>query len=233
VISAASAFLVGDILSDTQSRSLTFGMDSPLTLPFWAAAKTGTSKDMRDNWCVGFSSRYTVGVWTGNFSGEPMWNVTGISGAAPAWAEIMQGLHRTGRDVSPHPPPGVVRVDGEWYLRGTEPTVQWARVPARTQQGPRIVYPVEGMIVARDPDIPADRQRIFFQSATSDPTLQWILNGQPLGPADAAYPWKPGPAGSYTLQLARAGQAVATVHFSVRGGTLAGDQEPTDSEEGR
>jgi len=34
------------------------------------AVKTGTSKDMRDNWCVGFSDKYTVGVWAGNFSGE-------------------------------------------------------------------------------------------------------------------------------------------------------------------
>ena len=42
--------------------------------------KTGTSKEMRDNWCVGFSRRYTVGVWVGNFSGEPMRNVSGITG---------------------------------------------------------------------------------------------------------------------------------------------------------
>ena len=38
----------------------------------FAAVKTGTSKDMRDNWCVGFTDRYTVGVWVGNASGEPM-----------------------------------------------------------------------------------------------------------------------------------------------------------------
>lgn len=52
-------------------------MDSLLTLPFAAAAKTGTSKDMRDNWCIGWTDQFTVGVWVGNFNGDPMWNVSG------------------------------------------------------------------------------------------------------------------------------------------------------------
>ena len=49
--------------------------------PFPAAAKTGTSKDFRDNWTVGYTPRYTVGVWAGNFDGTPMHNVSGITGA--------------------------------------------------------------------------------------------------------------------------------------------------------
>ena len=94
VLSAGSAFLVSDILSDRESRSETFHLESPLSTRYWTAVKTGTSKDMRDNWCVGFSDHYTVGVWAGNFSGDPMWNVSGITGAAPAWIEIMNWLHR-------------------------------------------------------------------------------------------------------------------------------------------
>ncbi len=61
----------------------TFGFDSPLVLRGFAAVKTGTSKDMRDNWCVGFTERYTIGVWVGNASGAAMHDVSGISGAAP------------------------------------------------------------------------------------------------------------------------------------------------------
>jgi penicillin-binding protein 1C len=64
-----AAFIVGDILSDPNARARTFGTDSVLATRFWSAVKTGTSKDMRDNWAVGWSQRYTVGVWVGNASG--------------------------------------------------------------------------------------------------------------------------------------------------------------------
>ena len=56
---------------------------------------------MRDNWCVGYSRRYTVGVWAGNLSGEPMWNVSGITGAAPVWIEIMNWLRRDSTSSAP------------------------------------------------------------------------------------------------------------------------------------
>ncbi|RYY56610.1 MAG: penicillin-binding protein 1C, partial [Comamonadaceae bacterium] len=62
-IDARAAFVVGDILSDPNARARTFGTDSLLATRFWSAVKTGTSKDMRDNWAVGWSQRYTVAVW--------------------------------------------------------------------------------------------------------------------------------------------------------------------------
>ena len=61
-LDARAAFIVGDILSDGNARARTFGTDSVLATRFWTAVKTGTSKDMRDNWAVGWSERYTVGV---------------------------------------------------------------------------------------------------------------------------------------------------------------------------
>jgi penicillin-binding protein 1C len=85
-----------DILADNNARVRTFGLDSALRTRGFAAVKTGTSKDMRDNWCVGFTDRYTVGVWVGNASGEPMHDVSGISGAAPVWQRAGAGgpVHR-------------------------------------------------------------------------------------------------------------------------------------------
>ena len=38
-----------------RARAPTFGLDNALATRFWTAVKTGTSKDMRDNWCIGFS----------------------------------------------------------------------------------------------------------------------------------------------------------------------------------
>ncbi len=91
VFSTESVEEVSRILSESQNRSLGFGLDSSLSLQ-GASVKTGTSKDMRDNWCIGYNSRFTVGVWVGNFSGEPMWNVMGVTGAAPIWKKTMEWL---------------------------------------------------------------------------------------------------------------------------------------------
>ena len=88
-----SAFIIGDILSDRSARATSFGLENALATRVWSAVKTGTSKDMRDNWCVGFTSRYTVGVWVGNFSGAPMRDVSGVTGAAPIWRDIVHRLH--------------------------------------------------------------------------------------------------------------------------------------------
>src|SRR5690606_9684722 len=60
VLPADAAYIVTDILADRAARALTFGLDNYLNTASWSAVKTGTSKDMRDNWCIGFSSRYTV-----------------------------------------------------------------------------------------------------------------------------------------------------------------------------
>src|SRR6185369_11362934 len=152
--SPEAAFLVSNILSDRESRSLTFQLESPLATRYWSAVKTGTSKDMRDNWCVGYSSQYTVGVWAGNFSGAPMWNVSGITGAAPVWVEMMNWLHRHQTSEAPAPPPGLVvrsvafstsdQSRREWFLNGTETgRVQEASGPVRY----RISYPANGTVI--------------------------------------------------------------------------------------
>ncbi|MBW8758485.1 MAG: penicillin-binding protein 1C [Burkholderiales bacterium] len=95
VMAAAPSFIVADILADNDARVPTFGLDNALATRYWSAVKTGTSKDMRDNWCVGFSARYTVGVWVGNASGAPMHAVSGVTGAAPVWRSVMDALQRS------------------------------------------------------------------------------------------------------------------------------------------
>jgi len=224
VFSPEAAYVISDILSDRESRSLTFGLENPLALRFWAAVKTGTSKDMRDNWCIGYSDRYTVGVWVGNFSGEPMWNVTGVTGAAPAWAEVMKGLHRGLTNHPPRVPKGLVLAQDsnrkEWYFRGTEP-VSFSKglsypqdvTPLRT----RITYPVDGMVIARDPDIPPESQRLFFDSNAPHQALKWILNGKEIQSSNHLVSWQPIVSGSYRLSVLDAdGSLLDSVQFLVR-----------------
>ncbi len=93
-------FILGDILRDDAARAPAFGEGSVLDLPFACAVKTGTTKDFRDNWCVGFTSDYTVGVWLGNFDGTAMKKISGVAGAGPIFREVMLLLHR---DFAPLP----------------------------------------------------------------------------------------------------------------------------------
>ena len=83
VMSARSAALVLDILSDPVARIPGFGVQTPFDLHFPVAVKTGTSRHFTDNWAVGTTGGFTVAVWVGNFSGRPMEGVSGVSGAGP------------------------------------------------------------------------------------------------------------------------------------------------------
>jgi len=224
-ISADAAFVIANVLADRESRSATFGLENVLATPFWTAVKTGTSKDMRDNWCIGFSRRYTVGVWVGNFSGAPMRNVSGVTGAAPVWVDVMTALHRATPSQAPAPPPGVVTARvafaggvepprRDWFLHGTEPLTVSATVSAHHAH---IVAPVAGTIIAIDPEIPRARQRVAFEAVGGESGLRWVLDGVELGPGAAPLLWEPRP-GRHTLALRDAeAQLRDTVTFEVRG----------------
>ena len=149
---------------------------------------------------IGATRRYTVGVWVGNFDGKPMWNVSGVSGAAPAWFEVVTRLHRGNLPAKGKRPDGVTvrRISfpdeaeparDELFLAGTEP--EKASAPRFAARPPRIVYPSEGMVVALDPDIPGALQRLFFESRGGAEGCSWDLDGEALGRADRPAPWSP------------------------------------------
>jgi penicillin-binding protein 1C len=228
VLDPAAAFIVTDILADRNARVATFGLGSSLDTPQWSAVKTGTSKDMRDNWCVGFDDRYTVGVWVGNLSGAPMWDVSGASGAAPVWQAIMAELQRGRRVAPPHPPREVVRADiafddqleparQEVFVRGTElARVRLVSDAARDQV--RIAYPAHGAVLALDPDMPPRNQGVFFSAHGGNAKgFEWRLDGRAYGPVQGAAPWLPFP-GRHRLALLDArGRELDAVEFEVRG----------------
>ena len=83
-----------DALSDAEIRWKNFSRGNPLELDFAAAAKTGTSQEFRDNWVIGFSPRFLVGVWAGNTNGASLFAVSGVAGAGPVWNKIMRLLHQ-------------------------------------------------------------------------------------------------------------------------------------------
>ena len=80
-------------MSDNSARTLSFGINSALRYDYPVACKTGTSTDFRDNWTIGFTPEFTVGVWVGNFDGAPMHEVSGVTGAGPILHSIFDYLH--------------------------------------------------------------------------------------------------------------------------------------------
>ena len=110
VFTPQAAFLIADILSDPEARVPSFGRGGPLELPFRCAAKTGTSSDFRDNWCVGFTKEFTVGVWAGNFDNSPMKSISGVTGAGPVFHRTMLRLHRDTRPSWLDRPEGLLDV---------------------------------------------------------------------------------------------------------------------------
>ncbi|WP_310738635.1 penicillin-binding protein 1C [Piscinibacter sp. HJYY11] len=223
VADPAATYLVTDILADNAARAQTFGLDSALVTPGFAAVKTGTSKDMRDNWCIGYTDRYTVGVWVGNASGEAMHQVSGVSGAAPIWQALVRHLHDGRVSKRPPLPQGIVQervllagnaepARDELFLAGTT-QAHWqpsAQMQARQRYG--ITSPRDGSLFAIDPDMPPRAQRIHFEGERGT----WVLDGKRIGEG-ARVSWAPWP-GRHELQLiGRDGREIQRVRFEVRG----------------
>ena len=228
VIEAGAAAIIRDILADPAARTATFGEDNGLVLPFPAAVKTGTSKALRDNWCVGFSDRYTVAVWVGNFEGDPMVGVSGTTGAAPAWAAIMQALHGGKPGGAFVLPPGIVRqrvsfvppmepARDELFLRGTELDRIVVTDPAEAR--PRLLSPADSSVIALDPDIPPMRQRVAIRARASVPGLSITIDNRPLATSQdagiATALWLPTP-GVHIIALTDGRHVFDRARISVR-----------------
>lgn len=140
------SWLIADILSDNQAREMAFGSWSVIRLPFRCAVKTGTSSTFRDNWTLGYTPEYTVGVWAGNFDNTPMQDVSGVTGAGPIFRDVMLHLHekhaatwydmpqsithtridpRTGRRLTPQTPPARMSRE-EYFVAGKLPPLAQA-----------------------------------------------------------------------------------------------------------
>lgn len=239
VLPARIAALVTHVLADDRARAAAFGRGSVLSLPFPAAAKTGTSKGFRDNWVLGYTREVTVGVWVGNFDGRSMLGSTGINGAGPLFRDAMLAAMRgrapaplvdetglsparicahSGELASAHCP----EVTRELFLPGSEPHGSCPlHGGASSESGsgdpaPRVVHPRSGARFVLDGDYRAPQIALRAQGASS---LELVLDGRVIArgpsPLDVAWPLSPG---AHSL-IARApdGSASPPVTFVVAG----------------
>ena len=203
-LSRETAYLISHILLDNNARSAAFGPSSQLVIPRKVVSvKTGTTNDLRDNWTIGFTPSFLVAVWVGNNDNTPMhpYLVSGITGAAPIWHEIMEKVLENQQPEWPDKPEGIIGLDvctlsgllpnpdnpcptrHEFFIKGFKPT--------QAEQSRR------GIWIKKDtglPPIEGDLENLELQEhlVISDPlTKDFCLdcpwpqetdeNGQPTG----------------------------------------------------
>ncbi len=184
VLDPRAAYLVTNVLADESARAGVFGQNSVLDLPYPAAVKTGTTNMWRDNWTVGYTSEWTVGVWVGNADGSPMEDASGITGAAPIWNSLMRVAHRQAPaafDVPDGlvaaevcalsgllPGPACTRRRVEWFLE--------EHVPANTCDMHALVTYDARTGERATAETPVDRRVTRSQTIWPAEVLQWAID---------------------------------------------------------
>ena len=185
--------LTESILTDRASGVEQFGIKSTLTLPHQTVAvKTGTSRDFHDNWVIGYTPDYVVGVWLGNTENKPMDGLSGSQGAGPLWRSVMEHMANTS------------------YNKGTMFTnkrTQTYTVAGSNYEGlpDDQVESMRALLLERTLILhPHNRDTFLLESNTaislqSDSIVTWSINGTPIA-TDAHHYWQPDAPGTYTVR---------------------------------
>lgn len=217
VVSLETASIITDILADPDARRREFGSGGLLRLPVQTAVKTGTSTDYRDAWAVGFSARYTVGVWLGNMNRSSMREVSGARGPALLLRSVFAELERAGETaglfVSPSlerrsvcPLTGELAGAGcahreELFVAGSQPQRRCSGEHRESKPGEdsalqpgdsplKIILPTPGLNIARDPRIP-DSSEAFpldVESTVALREVRWLVDGIEVARLSGAAP---------------------------------------------
>lgn len=238
-----TTYFLTDILSDHSARKKAFGDRSFLDFPFFVAAKTGTSKDYRDSWTVGFTDRYLVAVWVGNFSGNKMKSVSGVWGAGRIFHQIIRMVtgsekphwslpnnwkgHKfckiTGKLAAENCPYRIEKTPASWRLPqgcdGIHDVSYSSSNPI--QKSARLTSPLNHQVFLLDPRIPVANQGIplrLSMNSANWKSLYWILlDGQKKIeiPKSGKLALSPLP-GSHSIQLWKDSTLLQNITFSVK-----------------
>ncbi|TGL17532.1 penicillin-binding protein [Leptospira yanagawae] len=183
------------ILSDSKLRQRAFGRRSYLNFPFPVSIKTGTSKDFRNSWTIGFNERYVVAAWVGNFSGEKTMDVSGSFGAGrivqnvfrllmndkskmvytPKFTEVRNFCKLTGKSATDKCPSIALRVRKEMIL--PEVCNKHRIGEDSSVIGVGFVYPANGQVYLYHPSHAKEKQNIPIRireiQSLKDPKLFW------------------------------------------------------------
>jgi penicillin-binding protein 1C len=203
VTDPASTWLVGQILADDQARVLGFGRRGILATPYPASVKTGTSQNFKDNWCLGFTDRFVIGVWAGNFQAAPMAEVSGVVGAGTLWRQIADSMAELSEPIPIKRPPGLISaricpISGlllgpdcpnaaeEFFLERwplpKECDHRLMENPSAPAETLTLLSPLDNEIYALDPGLPAAYQNLTARVRLGDniSELIWLLDDREI-----------------------------------------------------
>jgi penicillin-binding protein 1C len=185
------------ILSDTNARLKAFGYNEAMNIEdHLVAVKTGTSHKRRDNWMVGYTSDYAVGVWVGHADGSPLLGTTGASGAGPTWHAVMEKLVRgekgrlgtrdKGRGTIDHGPLTIDHITSRGDQSIIHTRQKKTRSISQNNKHWRVVSPLPHVHYRINPYVPEKHQKILVEAragANGHTPLQlnWALNGVSMG----------------------------------------------------
>ena len=185
------------------------------------AAKTGTSKDYKDNYALGYTPRWTVGVWVGNFDASAMQKVSGITGAGPILHDVALAVFAKYPAMSFSLPGGVVRMvvcSESGLLAGPSCTHTHEEVFDVTNQPERcsgqhqpvqsqveIISPKTADKFMVDPAAPRASQQVKLEADCPQPVCHWKVDNQAL-PQTTCRTWWPLVKGKHAVSVTCGGQ---------------------------
>lgn len=188
------AFMITNILSDNAARIDQFGLNNVLELDRPAAVKTGTTRNFKDNWTLGYTPNFVVGVWVGNSDNSQMHNVSGIYGAGPIWHDVMTEIHRNLPIAEFVTPASVFKKDGEWFSRKVKNVIasaeEIAGVPSVSEKNKIVIKsPFDMDVFQINPNDNLEAQQVRFKALKHESIgeITWFVNGEPVGVGDSIF----------------------------------------------
>lgn len=220
VMPASVAAILSQILANPQA--------APATLPKlrgFAALKAINTSNLSASWSVGFTDRYTLGVWIGSLNDQPIVASADAVPAADVWQTLFNQLN-TPRSRAPRLPGDIVQQPirfeppieaprRELFLPGTEQSV----ITLPTDTTPHIIGLGNGDTVQLNASLPAAWQSIRIAAQPMQPDWIWQLDtaAVPLAQLqpDASWRYTPQP-GTHQISLIDSdGKLLDSVTFSV------------------
>lgn len=105
VVREDSAYIVADMMSDPRASYMSRKNHDYKGWDF--SLKTGTTNDNKDGWLMGFSTKYSAGVWVGHHTGRIEMSGFMETMTQPIWNNWMQRAHASIEPIARTRPAGV------------------------------------------------------------------------------------------------------------------------------